>query len=267
MTLSIRSSQRTGWLAILFFTQFISLAGSEPSAESQHVAKYGTMPFNARYLLPSGGVEMSVDWLTLPEERILVLTFDDGPDERDRQMAALLTRHAIPATFFYVASRVAAMPGMVGEMLAGHYTVGYHSNRHQKLSAFSPSRLTEEFQQGQAILAGQGVHPTWFRPPYGDFNDQVVKTAQEHGMETILWTIDSRDWAGVTAPTMARNVIRRFHPGAVLLFHSTRAATLQAMPAIVEAAAKANYRFVSLDEWRSILQRASRRRQKPAEAP
>ena len=84
-------------------------------------------------------------------------------------------------------------------------------------------------------------------------------------MDTILWTIDSRDWTGISASTMARNVIRQFHPGAVLLFHSTHAATLQAMPEIVEAAEKAHYRFVSLDEWRRIIQNASLRGRRAAE--
>ena len=81
-------------------------------------------------------------------------------------------------------------------------------------------------------------------------------------METINWTIDSRDWTGVTSATMARNVIRQFHPGAVLLFHSNHAATLHALPAVLEAAAKQNYRFVSLGEWRQTIQTANCRLQK-----
>ena len=81
-------------------------------------------------------------------------------------------------------------------------------------------------------------------------------------MDTILWTIDSRDWTGISASTMARNVIRQFHPGAVLLFHSTHVATLRALPAVLEAAEREHYRFVSLGEWRNTIQVANCRTQK-----
>ncbi|MEO5340674.1 MAG: polysaccharide deacetylase family protein [Magnetococcus sp. MYC-9] len=244
------------WIVALLCAQGVALAESGPSDESRFVARHGAMPFYDRYLYPGGGVAMSLKTLSLPEERIMVLTFDDGPDSRDLAITALLAKQEIPATFFYVGSKVRAMSEIVQEVMAGQHEIGFHSLRHQRLSWFAQSSLDEEFRQGRQIMDGLGITLTWFRPPYGDFNDRVVRSARQQGMETLLWTIDSRDWAGGSAKTIAERVIRRFHPGAVLLFHSTRTASLQALPEVLKAAEKEHYRFVTLAEWRRTIQAA-----------
>ncbi|MBF0182825.1 MAG: polysaccharide deacetylase family protein [Magnetococcales bacterium] len=244
------------WLLLALWPTGVS-AVEGPSAESRHVAKAGAMPFNPRYLYPSSAEQFSMDWLTLPEERIMALTFDDGPDERDLAIASLLDRQDIPAAFFYIGNKIKAMPHIVKEMSATRHELGYHSYRHQQLSWLSAKSLTADFRQGKEVFGQLGLSFTWFRPPYGDFNRRVVQEAKDQGMETILWTIDSRDWAGVPAQVMARNVIRRFHPGAVILFHSTHANTLRALPEILQAAVRERYRFVSLAEWRRTVQMAA----------
>ncbi len=256
MTLLISIMRWMTLLALFCGLPSLSWAMGGPSEESRYVERHGAMPFKASYLNPGGDLTLSMDWLSRPEERIMALTFDDGPDPRDRAIAALLKQHHISATFFYIGSKAKAMPGMVREILADRHTIGYHSYRHSMMSGLSSARLAADFREGRAVMADLGVPLTWFRPPYGDFNPAVVQAARACGMETILWTIDSRDWAGIDGPAIAKNVIRRFHPGAILLFHSIHSATLQALPEVVAAAEKAHYRLVSLDEWRRIVKTA-----------
>ncbi|MEO5362091.1 MAG: polysaccharide deacetylase family protein [Magnetococcus sp. DMHC-8] len=257
MTLTAAIRLMMGLFALVCSALPASLATGEPSPASEHVARYGAMPFDGQHLYPDGGVAMSAAWLSRPEERIMVLTFDDGPDDRDLQIVDLLQQHRATATFFYIGRKAKAMPTVVEAVRTGRHAIGYHSYRHQQMSWLSRADLVEDFRQGKAVMAALGVTVTWFRPPYGDFNDRVVRSAKEQGMETILWTIDSRDWAGIGAREMADNVIRQFQPGAILLFHSTRAASLQALPALLRAAEQAHYRFVSLDEWLQIVQAAN----------
>lgn len=230
------------------------------SEESKTGVKYANVSFTPRFLYPGGEVVMSVDTLSLPEERIMSLTFDDGPDERDLEVAALLKKHEIPAAFFYIGSKVKLFPEVVKEVHANKYEIGYHSFRHQRVSWFSPENLSSDFRQGKEALSRLGVPLTLFRPPYGEFNDRLVHAAKDHGMETVLWTIDSRDWTGITPEIMAKNVIRQFHPGAVLLFHSPHINTLRALPAVLAAAERENYRFVSLGEWRQTVLTANCRK-------
>ncbi|MBF0297035.1 MAG: polysaccharide deacetylase family protein, partial [Magnetococcales bacterium] len=242
------------WLVLLFcsFLPFSPAHGKAGDARTAP-AKYDTPSFTPHFLYPGGEVVLNVDSLSLPEERVMAITFDDGPDEKDLEISALMRKHDIPATFFYIGHKIKAQPDVVKTVHANHHAIGYHSFRHQRLSGFGSSGLAEEMRQGKEALSALGVQPTLFRPPYGDFNERVVHAAKDQGMETVLWTIDSRDWTGVSPANMAKNVIRQFHPGAVLLFHSQHAATLQALPTILEAAARENFRFVSLGDWRQIV--------------
>ncbi|HIJ85379.1 MAG TPA: polysaccharide deacetylase family protein, partial [Magnetococcales bacterium] len=250
-TLSVRS---LGLFVLLWCALASSLAQGSSSGEHVRVAKYSYMPTSSNYLSPGGEVEVPWDWLSLPEERIMALTFDDGPEERDLEIANLLTKQGIEATFFFIGNKVDASPGVVKKVMGAGHEIGYHSYRHQKLSWISQTDLKEDFRLGKASLNTLGVPVVWFRPPYGLFNSRVVKTAKEQGMETILWTVDPKDWTGIGPETIAKRVIRTFHPGAVLLFHSNHAATLQALPEIIEAAKAREYRFVSLTEWRRTIQ-------------
>ncbi|MBF0627688.1 MAG: polysaccharide deacetylase family protein [Magnetococcales bacterium] len=216
-------------------------------------ARYDTSQFTPHYLYPGGEVVLSVDALTRPEDRVMSITFDDGPDEKDLETISVLEKHGVPATFFYLGTKVKALPEIVKKVHERHHEIGYHSFRHNRLRWFSQTTLAEDFRQGKEALTNLGVPLSFFRPPYGDFTESMVRMAKDNGMETILWTIDSRDWTGIGAETMARNVIRHFHPGAVLLFHSQHAVTLRALPMVLEAAERENYRFVSLGDWRQTV--------------
>ncbi|MEO5346194.1 MAG: polysaccharide deacetylase family protein [Magnetococcus sp. YQC-9] len=254
-------AQRFALLLLLIGLVLPLFAAHGKSEEpSKSGAKYANVPFTPRFLYPGGEVVMSIDTLTLPEERIMALTFDDGPDERDLEIAALLKKQEIPAAFFYIGRKVKQFPEVVKEIHAKKHEIGYHSFRHQRVSWFSQESLNEDFRQGKVALTSIGVPPTLFRPPYGEFNDRLVHTAKEQGMETVLWTIDSRDWTGVSPDAMAKNVIRQFHPGAVLLFHSPHANTLRALPEVLAAAERENYRFVSLTDWRKTVLTANCRK-------
>ncbi|MBF0109979.1 MAG: polysaccharide deacetylase family protein [Magnetococcales bacterium] len=228
----------------------------EVSGEEIQVAKVSQAPSRSSYLSPGGEVRISWDALSLPEERVMALTFDDGPVERDLEISALLKNNHIQATFFFIGNKVEQSSAIVRKVHAGNHEIGYHSYRHQKLSWISPLDLKEDFRLGRKALSELGVTPIWFRPPYGLYNARVIKTARNEGMETILWTIDPKDWTGISAETIAKRVIRMFHPGAVLLFHSNHSATLQALPAIIDAARSQDYRLVSLTEWRRTIESA-----------
>lgn len=229
--------------------------------------RYDTSQFTPHYLYPGGEVVLSVDALTRPEERVMAITFDDGPDTQDLELLEVLKKYEVPATFFYLGSKVKAFPEIVKKVSAGQHEIGFHSMRHQRVKWFSQAGQSDEFRQGKEILANLGVNMSLFRPPYGDFNERLVRTAKDNGMETVLWTIDSRDWTGIGADAMAKNVIRHFHPGAVLLFHSQHPVTLRAVPKVLEAAERENYRFVSLGDWRTTVLAANCRHEGRSSCP
>jgi peptidoglycan/xylan/chitin deacetylase (PgdA/CDA1 family) len=76
------------------------------------------------------------------------------------------------------------------------------------------------------------------RPPYGAVNGFVRQVAAEAGYETILWTQDTRDWAGMPAWYIAQ----RIKPGVVLM-HTQGRSTVSALRQVVPSLLAEGYEF------------------------
>ena len=102
-------------------------------------------------------------------QRVVALTFDDGPDPATTpHLLRLLAAHDVPATFFVVGQRAAAYPELIRAILDGGHTIGNHSFRHDSLVAFrGPEKIAAEILTAQRVLEGLGVTPMVFRPPVG----------------------------------------------------------------------------------------------------
>ncbi|MFB5084054.1 hypothetical protein H9Q17_07845, partial [Symbiobacterium thermophilum] len=88
----------------------------------------------------------------------------------------------------------------------------------------------------------------FFRPPYGEHDRQIREIAAARGMSTVLWTVDSRDWALADDPEqIVANVLQQVKPGALILIHE-RAQTLAVLPDLIRALREAGYTFIPLPE-------------------
>src|SRR5215831_1160088 len=86
-----------------------------------------------------------------------------------------------------------------------------------------------------------------FRPPYGERDSKVLAAIEAHQMKSILWNIDSKDWADPVAKSIANRVVadaRRYGHG-IILMHDIHERTIEALPLIIETLKGDGYRFVS----------------------
>ena len=105
-----------------------------------------------------------------------------------------------------------------------------------------------------------------FRPPYGDYNDRLVKTASEEGYYCIQWDVDSLDWRDLSATDIAMRVINGVKSGSIILMHNNGLHTAEAVPIIVETLKNKGYKFVPIGEliYRENYTMDVTGRQKPA---
>jgi len=184
---------------------------------------------------------------------VLALTFDDGPEPgRDDEILRLLARHGAVATFFVIGATAAAHLELVGRMVAAGCEIGNHSWTHVSLLGLGAELQREEVRRTNELLAGVGIRPRWFRPPFGHTDARIEAIAREEGLETVLWSLDSRDWARQSPEEIARRVIAGLAPGAVILLHSFAASSLAALPRILDHATSLGYRCVTLSESRRL---------------
>src|SRR5512138_3420992 len=74
-----------------------------------------------------------------PNEKVVALTFDDGPNVRfTRQVLNILEQEKISGTFFFIGKNVESYPLIVTEVTQNGRTIGNHSYSHPWLLPVQP---------------------------------------------------------------------------------------------------------------------------------
>lgn len=150
----------------------------------------------------------------------VALTFDDGPDPRTTpDVLDRLSQLALSATFFCLGSQVATHPDLVAEILQRGHQVESHGYRHDHHFVRTPRWVRTDLDAAIAALEESGVHPRWFRPPYGQTAGATMVEARRHGLRLVLWSAWGREWDEPDAASVARRVGSGLGPGAIVLLH------------------------------------------------
>ena len=160
------------------------------------------------------------------------LTFDDGPSATTPQLLAALRENHLRATMFNQGNNALARPDDVRAEVRARMWIGNHTFTHPHLPQLGEPGTFMEISSTQWVLRDlTRRQPTLFRPPYGETNDQVRADLRRIGLLEVLWTVDSRDWAGASAEEIAA-AARTLQPGGIILMHDWPPATIEAIPLI-----------------------------------
>jgi cellulose synthase/poly-beta-1,6-N-acetylglucosamine synthase-like glycosyltransferase/peptidoglycan/xylan/chitin deacetylase (PgdA/CDA1 family) len=206
-----------------------------------------------------------------PVGRRVALTFDDGPDPRwTPQIAAVLRRWGVPATFFMVGEHVVRYPGLVATLQDDGFEIGDHTFNHVDLTTIPGwERRLQVSITDTAITGAAGVRPRFFRPPYSGGPQSISRSQAaelastlDPGHLVVLSNYDSEDWRRPGVPRIVSNATPPGRRGGVLLFHDgggDRSQTVAALRRLVPRLERRGFRFVSL----SSLAGAPRREVQP----
>jgi len=153
------------------------------------------------------------------------LTFDDGPHpEVTPAVLDVLAESDAKATFFLLADPAKRHPEIVRETLARGHEIGLHGRTHLRLSTAPWRAITDEISKAHAELeevAGREVK--FFRPPYGAHGIRSLSVTRARGMKTVLWSVDTDDWKGLTPEEPLKGTTDRMASGGIGLQHDTPA--------------------------------------------
>ncbi|HWF36834.1 MAG TPA: polysaccharide deacetylase family protein [Solirubrobacteraceae bacterium] len=148
------------------------------------------------------------------------LTFDDGPDPVwTPRVLDCLRGEGARATFFVMAERASARPGLIDRMHAEGHEVELHCARHIRHSELDEPALRRDTDRGLRTLAGLGAHVRRWRPPWGVVTEATRAVAEERELEIVCWSADTEDWCGDPAEVMHERVAARLRAGSVVLMH------------------------------------------------
>lgn len=192
--------------------------------------------------------------------KLIALTFDDGPYPIFTPMLldVLRDKH-VPATFFLIGKDAEQWPEITKRIESDGNEIGDHTYTHPDLDIESDARVRSEILQGRDALWRLTHDPgvrNLMRPPHGRYTVRTLKVAQSLGYSVVLWTDDSGDWKTLTAPAIERHLLQHATAPEIVLLHSGKLATIQAMPEVIDHFEKAGYRFVTVSQ---LLARATAR--------
>lgn len=188
--------------------------------------------------------------------KTVVLTFDDGPSAYTLQIAAILQRSRVTATFFIVGNQALRYPSVLRQLYADGDEIGNHTFTHPDLETLPSWRIKEELNLNELIIIGQTGHETrLMRPPYlGSDNlsassRDLIYSLEEQGYIVAGEDIDTGDWQ---KPGIAKIIKAATNgDGGVILMHDgggNREQTVSALPAIISYYQSRGYHFMTVGQ-------------------
>ncbi|WP_405102108.1 polysaccharide deacetylase family protein [Oceanobacillus sp. FSL H7-0719] len=134
-----------------------------------------------------------------------------------------LNEYQVKASFFIEGKWARENAELVKMIKENGHIIGNHAYNHPDMARINRSEITDQIVKTNEILkAINSENPVYFTPPSGSFNDQVIQTAADLNMETVLWTVDTIDWKNPSISVMINRVSNNIHPGAIILMHPTQ---------------------------------------------
>jgi cellulose synthase/poly-beta-1,6-N-acetylglucosamine synthase-like glycosyltransferase/peptidoglycan/xylan/chitin deacetylase (PgdA/CDA1 family) len=198
--------------------------------------------------------------LSLGDQSVIALTFDDGPHETvTPRILNILREKGTKATFFVVGRNVLQHPSVLKRIWDEGHDIGNHSYSHPDLSTLSFSDLAWQLNATQrALEAGLGIHTTLMRPPFagaaevGAGTPRVIEHAISLGYTIVLSAVDASDWLNPPPQLIAERIVSKVIAGRgrVIVLHDwgKREPTIAALPAIIDGLRARGYRFATIHE-------------------
>ena len=190
--------------------------------------------------------------------KTVVLTFDDGPHKAyTDEVVAILKRYDVPGVFFEVGRnlgevhadgsvKLGPMASISRNLMEQGYAVGNHSLTHAQLSRTTGDALRQQVLATDTLLKDVDARRApLFRFPYGARNAEGLQLLSEAGLKSIMWNIDSMDWADPVPESIVQRVLGQVQKEqrGIILFHDIHDRAVKALPQILDRLIAEGYQF------------------------
>lgn len=193
------------------------------------------------------------------DQKVVALTFDDGPTEYTREVLKTLDEKQIKATFFLIGDQLEKYPDIGKEIAQAGHEIGNHSYSHPRFYLKSQSFIDEEIQKTNTLIRSTGytgqIH---FRPPFGKKLIGLPWYLSQHNIKTITWDVEPDTYVGGDTGAgiqhtdfLVQYTLEHTQPGSIILLHpfcSSCSGDRAAIAKIIDVLQSQGYRFVTISE-------------------
>ncbi|WP_066504433.1 polysaccharide deacetylase family sporulation protein PdaB [Abyssisolibacter fermentans] len=184
------------------------------------------------------------------KEKKIAISFDAAwGAEHTLDILDTLDKYNVKTTFFLVKFWAEKYPEMVKEIHKRGHEIGNHSSTHPHMSKLSKEQIIKELKGTENVVKKlTGQKTVVFRPPFGDYNDRLIKTCRELGYYVIQWDVDSLDWKSYGVQPVVDKVTRNVKNGSIVLFHNNSKYVSEFLPLVIQKLQEQGYEIVPVSE-------------------
>lgn len=186
------------------------------------------------------------------KENKVALSFDAAWGAEDfKKIMEILDKHKVKVTFFMTGGWVTNNPDCVKTLVEKGHDLGNHSEHHYDMTTISEDEKKSELTQvSEKVKELTGYEMNLFRPPYGAYDNSVIKTAYSLGYFPIQWSVDSLDWKDYGVSSIINTVCnhKELGPGAIILCHNGAKYTAEALDKLLTNIEEKGYKIVPVSE-------------------
>lgn len=186
------------------------------------------------------------------EEPKIALTFDAAWGNEDtKKILDILAQEQVHVTFFMTGEWIESFPEDVKAIYQAGHELGNHSENHKHMPQLSTQDMEQEIMKvHDKVKKLTNYDMKVFRPPYGDYSNDVVKTVKKCGYQAIQWDVDSLDWKDYGVDSIINTVVNHKHlgNGSIILCHNGARYTADALKTLIKSLKEKGFQFVTMSE-------------------
>lgn len=187
-------------------------------------------------------------------EKVVSLTFDDGPGKNTDEILNILRRADVKGTFFLTGQEIEEYPDYAMKIVQDGHEIGNHSYSHERMFFKSPAFIKEEIEKTDELIRQIGYEgEIYFRPPFGKKLLLLPYYLYKEDRKTILWNIEPESYPEIAsnANQIVDHVVQNIEPGSIILLHvmyESRVESLNSVKQIITSLQEQGYTFATVSE-------------------
>ncbi|MBR1376991.1 MAG: polysaccharide deacetylase family protein [Bacilli bacterium] len=187
-----------------------------------------------------------VETIEMEDEKLISLTFDDGPSEYTNRLVNILKKNNSNATFFISGKDIKGNEDIIKNIKDNGNEIGINGFSKKSFTDMSVDEVEAEIAGTYNMLSKLDVNPSNIvRPPLGKLNETIKVQVRS---PFVLWNVDAGEPNKSNNVQMKNNIINNIEPGSIIRMHDSSIKTLQVLDELLPTLIEAGYKFVTLDE-------------------